>query len=322
MTDHNTQRDAAAEHGAGSGVSAAAQAAAVGALAFLIVVTVAWWVLALWPVPTNAPDWVGRARAVCFNAGPDGLPDASGWLLLAGQPLGMVAFLMAIAGRAVRAGLATLSSGGAGRAAIAGTVLLLSMGLAASGGRVVQANAAARVVLPGEELPPDTYPRLDREAPSLDLVDQNGERLDLASLRGRPTLVTFAFGHCETVCPVVVHQSVEVQKQLREQVAAGAAASTRVPRVVVVTLDPRRDTPSRLPHLAEHWSVSEDAFVLSGEVNEVEAVLTAWNVARKRDPETGDIVHPPLIYILDASGRIAFATSGGVPAMLELLGRT
>ena len=36
---------------------------------------------------------------------------------------------------------------------------------------------------------------------------------------------------------------------------------------------------------------------------------------------TGDVTHPPLVYILDAEGRIAYATTGGVEAMVELLGR-
>jgi cytochrome oxidase Cu insertion factor (SCO1/SenC/PrrC family) len=61
--------------------------------------------------------------------------------------------------------------------------------------------------------------------------------------------------------------------------------------------------------------------VLSGEVEEVEDVLTRWNVARRRDPRTGDVVHPPLVYVLDRSGRIAFASTGGTQALVELLGR-
>jgi len=74
-------------------------------LVALLGITVAWWALALWPVEGVPPAWLERARAVCFNAGPSGLPDASGWLLLVGQPIGMLAVLMVIAGDAVRTGV-------------------------------------------------------------------------------------------------------------------------------------------------------------------------------------------------------------------------
>jgi protein SCO1/2 len=169
-------------------------------------------------------------------------------------------------------------------------------------------------------MPPDTYPRLDREAPPLSLVDHRGERLALDALTGRPALVTFAFGNCETICPVIVHDTLAAQEIVRRQSAADDEPDA-VPRVVIVSLDPWRDTPARLAHLADHWKLGDDAHVLSGSVAEVEAVLDAWNVARRRDPKTGDVTHPSLVYILDEQGAIAFATRGNTAAMVELLGR-
>ncbi len=290
--------------------------AALLALAFLVLVSAAWWALALWPVPSEAAAWLVRARFVCFNVGPSGLPDASGWLLLIGQPIGMFAALMAIWGSAVRSGLRRLAAQARGRVLIGAALLLLLGGLSAAGTRVVSANSEA-VPFAVEPALPDTYPRLDRPAPALGLVDQRGERIDLSALRGRPALVTFAFAHCEAVCPTIVRQVVAAQRQLRE----GADAS-RVPRVVVVTLDPWRDTPSRLPALAQDYELGEGAFVLSGTVADVTGLLDRWNVARGRDEKTGMIAHPPLVYVLDAEGRIAFAATGGTETLLTLLGRT
>ncbi len=294
---------------------------AVAALAVVLVVTVAWWALALWPTSDAPPEWLLRARLACFNAGADGMPDASGWLLLVGQPLGMIAVLVTVWGRALRSGLASLAGVGWGRGLLAGTVVFLGIASLAAGARVVQATAAQEVALPADELPPDTYPRLDREAPPLGLVDQAGGRVGLDSLAGRPALVTFAFAHCETVCPAVVQRALEAQRRQQERHLAGELAGGSVPRLVVVTLDPWRDTPSRLPHMAEHWKIGDDGFVLSGPVDEVVAVLDAWNVAHRRDTRTGDVVHAPLTYLLDGSGRIAYATTGGTEAMLELLAR-
>ena len=46
--------------------------------------------------------------------------------------------------------------------------------------------------------------------------------------RGRPVLVTFAYAHCDTICPLVVGDVLAAQRQLTD----------RSPAVVVVTLDP------------------------------------------------------------------------------------
>lgn len=282
---------------------------ALAGLAFLLTVTAAWWALALWPVPGEVPAWLERTRWVCFNAAPNGLPDASGWLLLIGQPIGLLAVLMVGWGESLRAGLAALAAVTSGRALLAGSAGLLVLGLAAAGVRV--ANATGETPLErAAPLLPDSYPRLDRQAPALGLVDQHGRVLEVADLAGRPALVTFAFGQCTSVCPLIVREVLRAQEQ------AG-----RAPRVVVVTLDPWRDTPSRLPHVAQHWQLTPDAHFLSGEVDRVQQVLDAWGVARERNLDTGDVVHPPLVYILDDRGQIAYATTGGVETILELLSR-
>jgi protein SCO1/2 len=295
----------------------------VGALAFWLAVTAAWWALALWPLPGETPAWLARTRAVCFNATETGLPDASGWLLLAGQPIGMLVVLLVIWGRSVRAGLGTLAAARAGRAVLAATVAAVVVGLGAAGARVVSASAPADSSPLGIGIPPDTYPRLDRDAPSLGLVDQHGQPLDLARLQGRPALVTFAFGGCKTVCPLVVRDALEAQRRQRERARPlEGSGDPRVPQVVVVTLDPWRDTPARLDHIATHWKLDEGGFVLSGGVDAVNDVLDAWNVARERDESSGDLAHPPLVYVLDASGRIAYAASGGVETLVALLDRS
>jgi protein SCO1/2 len=276
---------------------------ALVALATILAVTVGWWALALWPVAGN-PEWLDRARIACFNTGPDGLPDVSGWMLLIGQPLGMFGFLVLVWPREVATGLARAAHAPSGKAALTLVVLVVLGGLTGASVRVVSAIAARAprtdlpVVMTAEE-----HPRLDRKAPALDLVDQRGERVTLAALEGRPALVTFAFANCHDICPMVVEQA---------SAARAAAWPGDDAALVVVTLDPWRDTPARLPALADRWSLDgAHDYVLGGSVEEVEAVLDAWNVLRTRDTATGQIAHPPLTYLLDGSGSIAFVTLSG-----------
>ena len=285
------------------------EVAVLGAAGFILAVSAAWWAFALWPVPGETPAWLARARAVCFGAAESGLPDAGGWLLLAGEPLGMLAVLAVGWWSTLRRALATLWSGIPGRAGLAAVALCVAVGLGLAAERVVAATGVRDA--PADALAPWISPPLDRPAPSLALVDADGRRTNLDRWRGRPVLVTFAFGNCETVCPVVVERALRAREAAPEADAA----------LVVITLDPWRDTPARLPHLARTWGLppSPDGAVLGGEPAEVEAALDAWDVARRRDPLTGDIVHPALVYVIDRRGRIAHATSGGVEVLAGLL---
>jgi protein SCO1/2 len=288
----------------------AREAGALGALAVILGLTAALWALALWPLPTDAPLWLARTRAVCFGTTSSGLPDASGWLVMIVQPGIMLGILFTGWGGAVVEGLRWTGRRAGGRATLltAGAAMLLGVGGAAW--RV--ASAAERPwATATDEIPPATYPRLDRPAPALDLVDQHGRAVSLSRFSGRPVLVTFAYAHCQTVCPVIVH----------DVLAARRAGGRGSPAVLIVTLDPLRDAPARLPAIAHQWKLGSDELVVSGSVGAVEAALDAWGVARARDPRTGDVSHPRLTYLVDGEGRIAYATSGGVRAITSLLDR-
>jgi protein SCO1/2 len=268
------------------------------AFLFWLVVTVSWWVLAFAPLPVP-PDWLRSARAVCFGSTPDGIPDSWGWMLLTLGPLSLLAFLAAVWGRELLASLRWLAHRASGAVALGlvGGAMLLGLGLVA--GRVAAAGDRGGWTPAGGEPMPDTYPRLDREAPPFELVDQSGQPLTLATLAGRPVLVGFAYAHCTTVCPAIVETLRQAEHDLR---AEGV-------EVVLVTLDPWRDTPARLPALAESWRLAEmgGARVASGPVAEVAAMLAAWNVPAVRNEATGEISHPALVYLLDRRGRIAYA---------------
>ncbi len=295
---------------------ARAERIALFALGFLLLVTAAWWALALWPTAADPPAWLARARWVCFNVGESGLPSASGWLLLIGEPLGFGAAFVVTFRRSLRSGLRRLLASEGGEFFVAACAGLLMLGASYAAARVVSLARASSPVVESAASVPDTYPRLDRAAPALGLVDQRGDRVEVAQLRGRPALVTFAFAHCQTVCPAIVSQALATQRRARER-----GEPERVPRLVIVTLDPWRDTPARLASLAADWRLGDDAAVLSGDVAEVNAALDRWNVPRARDAANGQLDHPALVYLLDAEGRIAYAANGDARTLGALLER-
>ena len=279
--------------------------AAVASLAAIGAITAAWWTLALWPVGAAAPDWVLRTRLVCFGAVEDSLPNAAGWLVLVGQPAGMLAFLLSVWGTDVRDGMRALTSRVAGQLA---TGLALALLVAGSGTVVVRVRTAG--VEPFEPNPGNmALTRVDDAAPATALNDQDGRAVTLDGFRGQPVLVTFAYAHCETVCPAVVSEVRAARRRL------GNAA----PELLIVTLDPWRDTPSRLPTIAQGWGLIPGEHVLSGESADVERILNAWRVPRARNEQTGAISHPSLVYVIGADGRIHYVVDGSEAAVSAAL---
>ncbi len=190
---------------------------------------------------------------------------------------------------------------------LAGGACLVVLGLTAAGARVATATAGERFdpdrggLAIGEDVPP-----VNRPAAPLGLVDQRGDTITLERFRGRPLLVAFVYAHCTTVCPVIVKEATDAQRRLHAA-------------LVLVTLDPLRDTPARLPALAAAWALGPDAHVLSGAPGDVERVLNAWEIPRARNPQTGEITHAASIHVVDREGVLRWVAPGHAEAVVRLV---
>ena len=276
---------------------------ALSALAVIVAVTASWWALALWPA-AEAPAWLLLTRETCFGTAATGLPDAGGWLALTGQPLGMLLVLFAGWGSDVKAGLHAVMQRVTGQVVVGTAAALLIAGVLGVIVRVQVADAQSFATSSTEAVASQLN-RLNDVPKPLSLVDQKGRTVTLEQFRGRPVLVTFAYAHCETVCPPLVN----------EVLSARDALQRPKPVVLIVTLDPWRDTPSRLGAMAERWGATGDVHVLSGARDSVERVLNAWRVPRARNERTGDVSHPSVVYVIGADGRIAYVLSGSRPVI-------
>ena len=282
--------------------------AALAALSFLLVVTLVWWTFALWPSGAESNALLLRAREVCFGRTETGLPDSRGWLLLIGQPITMGIAIAVVWRESVGGALIGLVARGWGRAALVGVTAVLAGGALLASLRVDR--ALEQQALREWNGVPTSETRLDRRVPDFGLVDQDGVTRGPSDLRGRPALITFAFGHCETLCPITVQAATRVRDRFE---------GPNGPRVVVVTVDPWRDTPSRLPDLADQWGLEGPDLALSGEVDAVQAALEAFGVHTERDMSNGEITHPGRILLADAGGELRYAVPADPERIEELL---
>lgn len=284
---------------------------ALATLAVILVITAAWWALALWPTDASAPAWLVLTREVCFGTAETGLPNAGGWLVLVGQPLSMLLVLFAVWGRDVREGIRLASERVSGQLLLGTAAALFVAGALGVVVRVRVADARPFATSRTESVV-GALTRLNDTPKPLSLVDQSGRRVTLEEFKGRPVLVTFAYAHCETVCPLIVNDVLNVRDKL----------TTRKPAILIITLDPWRDTPSRLPSIATQWGLSGDVHVLSGSTEEVERTLNSWRVPRVRNERTGDLSHPSVVYVVAPDGKIAYVVSGSeqvIKAAVEAL---
>jgi protein SCO1/2 len=77
------------------------------------------------------------------------------------------------------------------------------------------------------------------------LTDHDGRPVSLRSYRGAPVLLFFGYTHCPDVCPLTLDK---LTRALRT-----AGGSAKDVRILLVTLDPARDTPAALKAYASRF---------------------------------------------------------------------
>ena len=93
------------------------------------------------------------------------------------------------------------------------------------------------------------------------LLDQDGATFTQSSFAGRWNLVFFGFTHCPDVCPLTLQVLAQARQQMLD------AGYEMAPRIVLVSVDPERDTPAIIGKYVANFG--DDVIGLSGELSEV-----------------------------------------------------
>ncbi|WP_062386395.1 SCO family protein [Pseudomonas abietaniphila] len=78
-----------------------------------------------------------------------------------------------------------------------------------------------------------------RDVPDLKLVDQDGQPVSLGSLKDKWTLLFFGYTFCPDICPTTLAQLRQIKSELPKEAVDKM-------RIVLVSVDPNRDTPQQL----------------------------------------------------------------------------
>lgn len=137
---------------------------------------------------------------------------------------------------------------------------------------------------------------IPRDLGDFALLDHHGEAFTPERLEGQWTLVFFGFTHCPDICPTTM----SFLNQFMQQLKGTEAADTRV---IMVTVDPARDTPEQL---AQYVPFFNPEFVgVTGEFLDVHRFATALNTPFRKVPkEDGayDVDHGGNVMVINPRG--------------------
>jgi protein SCO1 len=174
-------------------------------------------------------------------------------------------------------------------------VCLVAGALVGSPGRTAQ---AAEFPFPGERI------RTQLPMPSFTFADQSGRSIALDDYRGKVVLVTAVYSTCTGTCPMILLQIRNLLSDLTPEEQADLA-------IIAISLNPEEDTEENRAITIEQYYGPERSNIhfVNGATSEVNAVLDKLQILRSRNPETGQIDHSNLFFVLDRQGKIAYRLS-------------
>lgn len=89
-----------------------------------------------------------------------------------------------------------------------------------------------------------------RPLPAFSLVDHEGQPFDRNRLQGQWTFLFFGFTNCPDVCPMTLRMLSGVEKSLAD------LPDDQRPHVVLISVDPKRDTPEQLATYVKYFNPS------------------------------------------------------------------
>lgn len=141
--------------------------------------------------------------------------------------------------------------------------------------------------------------------PPVSLVDQTGAAVDESFFEGQWDVVFFGFASCPDVCPITLGVLTEAQRRLEQ---SGAAA---LPRIVLVSVDPERDTPEVLTEYMQ--SFGDNSVAVTGEPDQLRTLTSELGIffeKRYLDEDFYTMDHSSVVLVIDPDGEVSALFSG------------
>jgi protein SCO1 len=138
-----------------------------------------------------------------------------------------------------------------------------------------------------------------RPLPAFELLAHDGSRFDRARLLGRYSLLFFGFSNCPDLCPTTLAELARTERLL-----ADLPAALR-PAVVLISVDPARDTPDVLGRYVPHFD--PDFVGVTGPDAAIAVLAAALGAAYQKGAETDGsyaVDHTAALFLIDPEARL------------------
>ena len=130
------------------------------------------------------------------------------------------------------------------------------------------------------------------------LTDHTGNKAGPEIFTGQWDLVFFGFTHCPDICPLTLQVLSTARQELLE------AGFDPLPRIVLVSVDPERDTPELLAQYIAYFG--DDNLGITGELAEVRKLTKSLGIFfDKSEREDGSYLvdHSSAVLLIDPNGE-------------------
>lgn len=141
---------------------------------------------------------------------------------------------------------------------------------------------------------PESYQPLPKsvQIKEFSLYDQNAQAITLSELKGRWSLVFFGFTYCPDICPTTLAEINRAAKLITKENL----------QVVLISVDPERDTPKQLKTYIEYFNPKFQAW--SGEKPQLETLARQLHIFFQKNGDGES-------YLMDHSSQVVLVNPDG-----------
>jgi len=148
------------------------------------------------------------------------------------------------------------------------------------------------------------------ELPAFSLVDHHAQMIGNNVFVGQWDLVFFGFTHCPDICPLTMQVLSAAMGQL------AASGQSPLPRIVLVSVDPERDTPEKMAQYVDAFGSGN--LGITGNLEELRKLTSGLGIyfaKQEGGEENYSVDHSAAVIVIDPNGK--FHSLFSAPHVIE-----
>jgi cytochrome oxidase Cu insertion factor (SCO1/SenC/PrrC family) len=132
--------------------------------------------------------------------------------------------------------------------------------------------------------------------PDIPLIDQHGQKVTLASLKGKPVIFDFIYTSCPGPCLLLTARMKRIADDLGPRLGDDV-------RIISISVDPEHDHPAQLLKYARDRGAERRGWLfLTGSPKQIDDVMSRFKLTRERESD-GSVAHVLEFFLVTADGH-------------------